>query len=100
MTNVAGPQQARYLAGSEIDQQLAWVPQAGDIGIGVSILSYNGRVQVGLISDKNLVDDPARIVDRCADEFDKLLWLLLLEPRDRLHDPEAVARDLTALAGG
>jgi diacylglycerol O-acyltransferase len=98
MTNVPGPQQPRFFAGSRIEQEMVWVPQAGDIGMGVSILSYNGRVQFGLITDKNLVDDPAQIVDRFADEFDKLLWLLLLEPWDRLDDPVAVAEDLLVLA--
>jgi diacylglycerol O-acyltransferase len=87
MTNVPGAQQPRYFAGSRIDQQMVWVPQAGDIGMGVSILSYNGRVQFGLITDKNRVDDPEQIVGRFADEFEKLLWLLLLEPWDRLGDP-------------
>ena len=94
MTNVPGFQQPRYFAGSEIDQQMVWVPQAGDIGMGVSILSYNGRVQFGLITDRNMVDDPEQIVNRLAVEFDKLLWLLLLEPWDRLSDPDAVADDL------
>jgi diacylglycerol O-acyltransferase len=98
MTNVPGPQQPRFFAGSRIEQEMVWVPQAGDIGMGVSILSYNSRVQFGLITDKKLVDDPAQIVDRFAREFDKLLWLLLLEPWDRLDDPVAVAEDLLVLA--
>lgn len=97
MTNVPGPQQPRFFAGCRIEQEMVWVPQAGDIGMGVSMLSYNGRVQFGLITDKNMVDDPAQIVNRFADEFDKLLWLLLLEPWDRLGDPAAVEEDLGAL---
>jgi diacylglycerol O-acyltransferase len=100
MTNVPGAQQARYFAGQKIDQQLVWVPQAGDIGMGVSILSYNGRVQFGLITDKRLVDDPQSIVDRFAEEFEKLLWLVLLEPDDLLADPDAVAKDLARSVPG
>ncbi len=42
MTNVPGPQQPLWLAGSRIDSLMFWVPQSGDIGMGVSILSYNG----------------------------------------------------------
>ncbi len=90
MTNVPGPQQARYLAGVKLKQQMFWVPQSGDIGVGVSILSYDGMVQFGLITDKNMVDDPERIVDRFAFEFEKLLWLVLMEPWSRLDDPLAV----------
>ena len=98
MTNVPGSSEARFLAGCRIEQQLAWVPQAGDIGIGVSILSYNGRVQFGLITDRNMVDDPQRIADEFAREFDKLLWLALLETPDRLADPLLVADDVLALS--
>ena len=99
MTNVPGFQQLRFFAGSRIDQQMVWVPQAGDIGMGVSILSYNGRVQFGLITDKNMVDDPENIVDHFAHEFEKLLWLILLEPRDRLGDPQTVAEDVATWVG-
>jgi diacylglycerol O-acyltransferase len=90
MTNVPGPQQARYMAGVKLRQQMFWVPQSGSIGIGVSILSYNGQVQFGLITDKNMVDDPERIVERFALEFEKLLWLVLMEPWARLGNPAAV----------
>jgi diacylglycerol O-acyltransferase len=94
MTNVPGPQQARYLAGVKIRQQMFWVPQSGNIGIGVSILSYDGQVQFGLITDKSIVDDPERIVERFVHEFEKLLWLVLLEPWKRLGDPAAVENAL------
>ncbi|WP_301100401.1 wax ester/triacylglycerol synthase family O-acyltransferase [Propionivibrio sp.] len=94
MTNVPGPQQARYMAGVKLRQQMFWVPQSGSIGIGVSILSYNGQVQFGLIVDKNMVDDPERIVERFALEFEQLLWLVLIEPWERLADPVAVEKAL------
>ena len=51
MTNVPGPQQPLYLAGSELKQIMFWVPQSGNIGMGVSILSFNGKVHFGLITD-------------------------------------------------
>lgn len=96
MTNVPGPQQTRYLAGARLRQQMFWVPQSGNIGMGVSILSYDGKVQFGLITDKGLVDDPQRIVERFASEFEKLLWLVLMEPWEQLGDPAAVEAGLTA----
>lgn len=94
MTNVPGPQSPLYLAGARLRQPLFWVPQSGDIGMGVSILSYDGKVQFGLITDKSLVPDPERIVGRFASEFDKLLMLVLMEPWDRLGDPDAVEAGL------
>jgi hypothetical protein len=56
------------------------VPQSGGIGMGISILSYDGRIQFGVITDAGLVPDPHRIVDRFDDEFDKLMWLTLMTP--------------------
>ncbi len=94
MTNVPGPPQARYLAGVKLKQQMFWVPQSGNIGIGVSILSYDGQVQFGLITDKLIVDEPERIIERFALEFEKLLWLVLMEPWARLGDPQAVEEAL------
>ena len=96
MTNVPGPQQALYVAGARLRQPLFWVPQSGDIGMGVSILSYDNRVQFGLITDKGLVPDPEQVVARFASEFEKLLMLVLMEPWARLNDPQAVEAELQA----
>ncbi|HWS12371.1 MAG TPA: wax ester/triacylglycerol synthase family O-acyltransferase [Rhodocyclaceae bacterium] len=101
MTNVPGPQKQLYLAGAPLSQMMFWVPQTGDIGIGVSILSYNGRVQMGLITDRNLVAEPQKIVDRFRPEFEKVLYALLLEPWDgRPRTPREIEADLLAAAGG
>ena len=96
MTNVPGPQQALYVAGARLRQPLFWVPQSGDIGMGVSILSYDNRVQFGLITDKGLVPDPEQVVARFASEFEKLLMLVLMEPWAHLNDPQAVEAQLQA----
>ena len=78
MSNVPGPQQPLFLAGSQLDQCMFWVPQSGDIGIGVSILSYNGGVQFGIVTDDALVRDPDDIIKRFAPEFEKLVMLALM----------------------
>lgn len=78
MSNVPGPQQPLYIAGSQLDQCMFWVPQSGDIGIGVSILSYNGGVQFGIVTDDALVRDPDNIINRFAPEFEKLVMLALM----------------------
>ena len=78
MSNVPGPQQPLFIAGSQMDQCMFWVPQSGDIGIGVSILSYNGGVQFGIVTDDALVQDPDNIISRFAPEFEKLVMLALM----------------------
>lgn len=56
-----------------------WVPQNGSIGVGISILSYNGRVHFGLIADAKRIPDPQAVIDRFAPEFEKLLVITLME---------------------
>jgi len=79
-TNVPGPQHAMYLAGRRIARMIFWVPQSGDIGLGVSILSYAGQVQFGLIADYKRIPDPVAVTARFHDEFEKIVMSLLLGP--------------------
>lgn len=79
LSNVPGPQAPLYLGHSQLDQCMFWVPQSGDIGIGVSILSYNGGVQFGLVTDTAIVKDPDQVIARFAPEFEKLVLLALMD---------------------
>jgi WS/DGAT/MGAT family acyltransferase len=75
MTNVPGPREPLKFCGSTLKQTMFWVPQSGDIGMGVSILSYGGGVQFGLITDSTLCPDPHGIISRFEPEFKKLFSL-------------------------
>ncbi|MFH1601193.1 MAG: wax ester/triacylglycerol synthase family O-acyltransferase [Pseudomonadota bacterium] len=77
-TNVPGPQMPLYLGGSKISDLMFWVPQNGSIGLGISILSYNGAVHFGLIADAKLMPDPDSVIRRFRPEFEKLLYLALM----------------------
>ena len=97
MTNVPGPQQPLYLARAKLESLMFWVPQSGDIGMGVSILSYNAEVQFGLITDRGLVPDPERVIARFAPEFEKLVLTALLSPPWHGDlDPAIAARAIAA----
>ena len=80
MTNVPGPGVPLKFCGSTLRQNMFWVPASGDIGVGVSILSYGGGVQFGLITDQQLCPDPQAIIDRFEPEFEKVLWLTMMLP--------------------
>jgi WS/DGAT/MGAT family acyltransferase len=80
MTNVPGPQNPLYLGGSELKQIIFWVPQSGSIGMGLSILSFNGKVHFGLITDAAMVPDPQSIIARIEPEFERLLYFVLMQP--------------------
>lgn len=83
MTNVPGPAEALKFCGATVEKVMFWVPQSGDIGMGVSILTYAGRVQFGLITDAGLCPDPEAIIANFAPEFEKLLMLSLMMPWSR-----------------
>ncbi|MCB1544520.1 MAG: wax ester/triacylglycerol synthase family O-acyltransferase [Rhodoblastus sp.] len=93
MTNVPGPQKEITIAGCPVKQVMFWVPQSGDIGMGVSILSYAGNVQFGLITDTALTPDPEAIIGRFEQEFEGYLYHVLLEASARADErAEAEAR--------
>jgi len=78
-TNVPGPQMPLYLAGCEVREIMFWVPQNGTIGMGLSILSYNGRVHFGVIADAKRVTDPDSLARRFGREVEKLTLIALME---------------------
>ena len=80
MTNVPGPAVPLKLCGSTMRQTIFWVPASGDVGVGISILSYGGGVQFGLITDRKLCAHPQQIIDLFEPEFQKLLLLTLMLP--------------------
>jgi diacylglycerol O-acyltransferase / wax synthase len=75
MTNVPGPREPVYLAGTPVRGVLVWAPTSGSVSMSVSIFSYDGDVTVGVMSDRGLVPDPGEIVSAFAREVDELLAL-------------------------
>ncbi len=82
LTNVPGPQIPLYIAGCGIRKMMFWVPQNGSIGMGISILSYNGHVEFGLIVDKNLVPRPQRVIEKFPEQFERFMNLMMMHPWD------------------
>ncbi|OJX08322.1 MAG: hypothetical protein BGO72_02875 [Burkholderiales bacterium 70-64] len=94
MTNVPGPTAMIRMAGVPLSRMMFWVPQSGDIGLGVSILSYAGGVQFGLMSDVALCPDPQRIIDGFAPEFERLVLALAMLPNGFLLGRELAPGEL------
>lgn len=80
MTNVPGPSDKLRFLGATLEQVMFWVPQSGDIGLGVSVLSYGGSVQFGVMTDTLLCPDPQDIIDQFEPEFAKLSLVTLMLP--------------------
>ncbi|MBE2223164.1 MAG: wax ester/triacylglycerol synthase family O-acyltransferase [Anaerolineae bacterium] len=93
MTNVPGPQLPLYIAGKELDGIMAWVPQSGRVSLGLSILSYNGKVFIGVISDEGLVPDPDAILTGFYEEFDILKELAAQKQAEKEAEPTPAQSD-------
>ncbi|MCO5093918.1 MAG: wax ester/triacylglycerol synthase family O-acyltransferase [Xanthomonadaceae bacterium] len=97
-TNVPGPQMPLYLAGAPITEFMFWVPQTGGIGVGLSILSYQGRVHFGLIADAKSIPDPGWVARRFARQFETLLYAVLMEDWNGSIQPGDVQDTLRRLS--
>jgi WS/DGAT/MGAT family acyltransferase len=62
-TDVPGPRETVTLCGVPLTGLLAWVPESGHLSLGVSAVSYAGRVHVGVVADQGLVGDPNELAD-------------------------------------
>lgn len=78
LTNVPGPRAPLALAGTAVRELEYWVPQTEGVGLGVSILSYDGRITLGVAADAAVLADPDRLVAAFHTE-------LALGPREELH---------------
>ncbi|MDX1756964.1 MAG: wax ester/triacylglycerol synthase family O-acyltransferase [Marinobacter sp.] len=85
LTNVPGPKDPVYLAGAKLAQPMFWVPQSGDIGIGMSIFSYAGTVQFGISVDKGIQADPQAIMGYFRENFEKLAALASQEEKPQTN---------------
>jgi hypothetical protein len=65
VTNVPGPQFPLYLLGREMIDTFPMVPLVQNQALGVAIMSYNGKMNFGLVGDYDAMHD----LDDLADDF-------------------------------
>jgi diacylglycerol O-acyltransferase / wax synthase len=84
VTNVPGPQFPLYLMGRQMLDPFPMVPLAPGQGIGIALMSYNGRLDFGLVGDYDLLWD----LDDLADDVRETLAELADAAGIELHDPD------------
>jgi len=72
VTNVIGPAEARSIGGVRMDALMLCVPQGMTVGVGVSIISYNGELRIGLLVDEALMPDSATAAASVRSCFEQL----------------------------
>jgi len=72
VTNVPGPPVALYAMGREMLEYLPFVPLSHGLRVGVAVMSYHGRVAVGITSDPDTVPEVRSVADAVESELIKL----------------------------
>ncbi|MDB5971212.1 MAG: acyltransferase [Hydrocarboniphaga sp.] len=73
VSNLRGPDDELVFAGAGLKSVVFWPPQTGEVGIGVSMLSYTGQVTIGLCCDSAVLAEPHRVIAAFQAEIDELL---------------------------
>jgi diacylglycerol O-acyltransferase len=72
-TNVPGPREPRYVAGSRVVSMLGWAPQSGNQTLGTCIFTYDGNVHVGFKTDVDTVAHPEQLVEAFHEQLRRLV---------------------------
>jgi WS/DGAT/MGAT family acyltransferase len=72
ISSVLGPHRPVSVDGKQVRQVLFWVPQAGGVGLGLSLFCYAGGVTLGVASDAGLVPDPSAVVSAFQEEIGQM----------------------------
>jgi len=72
-TNVPGLPVPIYMAGHKVAETIGMIPLTATLGYGVSILSYNGDLVMGLMAEPNLMPDVGYMKLRVTETLRELL---------------------------
>jgi diacylglycerol O-acyltransferase len=72
VTNVPGPQVPMYLLGARMTEAYPHVPLTDRLGLGIALLSYDGRIGWGFNADYDVVPDLASFVGDVKASFHEL----------------------------
>jgi WS/DGAT/MGAT family acyltransferase len=73
LVNVPGPQRPLYLQGARLLEPYGMVPLGEEAGLGIAVLSYDGKLCLGLNADFDRVGDLALFRENLAESFRELV---------------------------
>jgi WS/DGAT/MGAT family acyltransferase len=88
VTNVPGPQFPLHLADRELTDIFPMVPLGKNLTLGVAIVSYNGRLNFGLVGDFNAMHDLDELPGDFAAALDQLAAAAGVSRHEMLATPE------------
>jgi len=88
VTNVPGPQIPLYVLGRELEEvfPVAFLPQ--NHALAIAIMSYNGRINFGLLADYDAMEDVEIISEGISESLEELLEAAKeSEPKQQASEP-------------
>ena len=72
-SNVAGPREEITYFGHKVKDMIFWAPSSGEIGLNLSLLSYQGALKIGVFADENTVKEPEDLIDLMDESYEELM---------------------------
>ncbi|MEA2494299.1 MAG: diacylglycerol O-acyltransferase / wax synthase [Thermoleophilaceae bacterium] len=72
VSNVPGPQFPLYMAGAKVVANYPVSVITDGMGLNITVMSYNGRMDYGIVADRDQMPDVDRLMDWLQDELDAL----------------------------
>lgn len=91
VTNVPGPQFPLYLIGAEMESIYPCVPLMANMGMGIALFSYHGKLCWGFNGDYGRVSDIANFVKLIRESFSRLADLAEVKLSDEFYQKNTKA---------
>lgn len=98
VTNVPGPQMPLYLLDRQMIDAFPIPFLAENHGLAVAVMSYNGRINFGILGDYDAIPDIQVIADGISDSRDDLLDATA-QVKNKAREIMKTGTDVSALAG-
>lgn len=80
LSNLPGPKETITIGSAQLRELAFWLPNRGSTGLGLTVITYNDRIQMGMGGDQTVFDDPQeeshRVMADLVGEVDKMYSLL------------------------
>ena len=75
ISNVPGPQFPLYLAGARLEANYPVSVITDGMGLNITVMSYCGKLDFGIVADRDQMPDLWRLLDWLDDELQELVML-------------------------
>ena len=72
ISNVPGPQFPLYCAGAELEANYPVSVITDGMGLNITVMSYCGKMDIGIVTDRDQIPDAWRLIDFLEDALGEL----------------------------